>query len=177
MRRIAAAPSCSSSSPTNTCSGVFSRARRPTTASRWKGAQQDVLVCITGHIGQGYLESGVAQMMFTRDHGKDIGLSLDFLLTATDSTGAHGANTVTCKESSKYFGVSKMAAGPRPMTVTVKVEYADAATIRAACGKGFPKPKETFGSLPKGEPYVPTGYVKKGKFVIDLASRAVTPPN
>ena len=38
------------------------------------------------------------------------------------------------------------------MTVTVSVEYADAATIRTACGKGFPKPKETFGQLPKGEP-------------------------
>ena len=29
--------------------------------------QQDVLVCITGHIGQGYLEGGVAQMIFTRN--------------------------------------------------------------------------------------------------------------
>ena len=159
-------------------SGIFSRARRPTTASRCpESTQQDVLVCITGHVGQGYLEGGVAQMIFTRNYDKDIGISLDFLMTATDSTGAHGANTVACKASSKYFGVSKIAAGPRPMTVTVNVEYADAATIRTACGKGFPKPKETFGSLPKGERYVPDRYVKKGKFVIELATRAVTPPN
>ena len=65
---MAAARSCSNSSPTNMCSGVFSRARRPTTASTLpKSTQQDVLVCITGHIGQGYLESGVAQMIFNAE--------------------------------------------------------------------------------------------------------------
>jgi hypothetical protein len=140
-----------------------------------KDAQQDLLVCITGHIGQGILESGVAQFVFTRNFDKEISIALDFLMTAEDSTGAWGANTVTCKEGPKYFGVSKLAAGPRPMTVTVNVDYADAATIRAACGKKFPKPKETFGKLSKGEAYVPAGYAKKGKFVIDLGTRKVAP--
>jgi hypothetical protein len=136
---------------------------------------QDILVCITGHMGQGYLESGVAQVTFKGGAGKDIETSFDFLLNATDSIGAHGANTVTCKEGPKYFGVSKLAAGPRPMTVTVEVEYADAATIRAACGKKFPRPKETFGKLSKGEAYVPDGYAKKGKFIVDFATRKVAP--
>jgi hypothetical protein len=100
-----------------------------------KDTQQDLLVCITGHIGQGILESGVAQFVFTRSFEQQIGISPDFLMTAEDTTGAWGANTVACKESSKYFGVSKLAAGPRPMTVKVNADYADAATIRAACGK------------------------------------------
>ena len=132
-----------------------------------KNPQQDVLVCLTGHMGQGHLESGVAQFVFTRNYSREIGMSLDFLLTAEDSTGAYGANTVTCKEGQKYFGVAKLAAGPRPMTVTVDVDYADAATVRAACGKKFPKPKEVFGELAKGDAYVPAGYEKKAKFIID----------
>jgi hypothetical protein len=140
-----------------------------------KDAQQDLLVCITGHIGQGILESGVAQFVFTRNFDREIGIALDFLMTAEDTTGAWGANTVTCKEGPKYFGVSKLAAGSRPMTVTVNVDYADAATIRAACGKKSPKPKETFGKLAKGDAYVPAGYEKKAKFIIDLVTRKVTP--
>ena len=138
-----------------------------------KDRRQDLLVCITGHIGQGILESGVAQMVFTRDRGGEISLSHDFLLTAEDSTGAYGANTVTCKEPLKYFGISKLSAGPRPQTVAVKLGYADAGTIRTACGKGFPRPKKLFGKLSKGEAYVPPGYEKKGNFVIDLVTRKV----
>jgi hypothetical protein len=140
-----------------------------------KNTQQDLLVCITGHIGQGILESGVAQFVFTRNFDTEIGIAPDFLMTAEDTTGAWGANTVACKESSKYFGVSKLATGPRPMTVKVNADYADAATIRAACGKKFPRPKQTFGKLSKGEAYVPDGYAKKGKFVIDLVTRKVAP--
>lgn len=140
-----------------------------------KDTTQDILVCITGHMGQGFLESGVAQMIFTGTPGPELETSYDFLLNATDSTGAYGANTVTCKEGPKYFGLSKLAVGPRPMTVTAEVNYADAATIRAACGKKFPKPKETFGRLAKGDAYVPAGREKKAKFLIDLATRAATP--
>ena len=42
----------------------------------------------------------------------------DFLLRATDSTAAYGANVVTCKKKPpKYFELSKLAAGPRQETV------------------------------------------------------------
>ena len=41
--------------------------------------------------------------------------------------------------------------------------------------KGFPKPKETFGTLAKGDAYVPSGYEKKGRLVLDLATRKVLP--
>lgn len=143
--------------------------------TRPKGAQQDLLICLTGHMGQGVLESGVAQMVFTRDFSKGIGLSLDFLITAEDTFGAHGANTVDCKEASKYFGLSKLGAGPRPETVSVAIAYADGETIRTACGNGFPRPKETYGELAPGEAYVPRGYEKNGNFIIDLATRKIAP--
>lgn len=139
-----------------------------------KNARQDWLVCLTGHMGQGILEGGVAQMALTQDYSKDISISADFLLTSEDSNGAYGANVVTCKERSKYFEVSGIKPGPRPQTVSVKVSYADAATIRKACSKGFPRPKETYGTLSPGDAYVPTGYEKRGSFIIDLVTRKVT---
>ena len=140
-----------------------------------KSERQDWLVCLTGHMGQGILEGGVAQLALTQDYSKDISISADFLLTTENSTGAYGANVVTCKERSKYFEVSDIKPGPRPQTVTAKASYADAGTIKKACNKGFPKPKKVFGTLSKGEAFVPDGYEKHGTFVIDLVTRKVTP--
>jgi hypothetical protein len=141
-----------------------------------RNAMQDRLACLTGHMGQGILESGVAEMVFAQGFGKEIKLSLDFFLTAEDSVGAYGSNTVTCKEPQKYFGLSRLGAGPRPGTVTVDIAHADAATIKTACRKGgFPRPKEVFGKLDRGDAYVPEGFEKKGRFVIDMATRQVAP--
>jgi hypothetical protein len=140
-----------------------------------KGERQDQLACLTGHIGQGILESGVAQMVFTEGYSKDISIATDMLLTAEDSNGAFGANIVTCKEGPKYFALTDIKAGPQPQTVTVKAGYADADTIKKACSKGFPKPKQITGKLARGDAYVPEGYEKRGTFIIDLVTRKVTP--
>jgi len=139
--------------------------------------RQDYLVCLTGHMGQGNLESGVAQFVFTQDYGRAVSISPDFLLTAEDSSAAHGANVVTCKERQTYFELSDIKPGPRPQTVSVKASHADAETITTACGKGFPKPREVFGELSPGDAYVPDGYEKHGEFVIDLVTRKVEPKN
>jgi hypothetical protein len=138
-----------------------------------KGERQDQLACLTGHMGQGILESGVAQMVFTQDYNKDIRIATDMLLTAEDSRGAFGANVVTCKEGPKYFELTDIKAGPRPQTVSVKAGYADAETIKRACSKGFPKPKETFGKLARGDAYVSEGFEKRGTFIIDLVTHKV----
>jgi hypothetical protein len=140
-----------------------------------KDERQDWLVCLTGHMGQGILESGVARMAFTVDYDRHISIAPDFLLTAEDSSSAFGANVVTCKEPWKYFEVSHLRAGPRANTVSVDASYADAATIRTACGKGFPKPKETYGDLAPGDAYVPDGFEKNGTFTIDLLTRKAAP--
>src|SRR6185312_8030913 len=133
-----------------------------------KDARQDFLVCLAGHMGQGLLETGVAQIVFAQGAGTSIGLSVDMMLTAEDSIDAYGANVVTCRERLKYFELSKLAAGPRKDTVTVDASYADAETIETACGKGFAKPAQTFGELAPGDAYVPEGDEKSGKLVIDL---------
>jgi len=141
-----------------------------------RSEKQDSLVCLTGHMGQGYLEGGVAQMLFARDYGKGIGIKYDFLLRATDSTGASGSNVVTCKKKPpKYFELSKLGAGPRKETVAFDAAWADAEILKTACGKGFPRPKEVFGTLAKGDAYVPLGFEKKGRIIIDLATRKVLP--
>lgn len=139
------------------------------------GPDKDRLVCLTGHMGQGHLETGVAEMLFPQDFSRGINLSFDFLADADDATNDHGANTVDCKESEKYFDLSKLAPGPQRDTVLVDIAYADAETIKTACAGGLPKPKETFGELPEGEAFVPAGYEKKGRFVIDLRTRKVVP--
>ena len=101
---------------------------------------------------------------------------MDALLSAEDSEGAYGANTVTCKSDQfKVFDIENLAAGPRPKTVTVEATYADAAVIKTACGKGFPRPPEALGDLPPGDAYVAEGHGKRGKLVIDLATRKVVP--
>jgi hypothetical protein len=43
-----------------------------------RSEKQDSLVCLTGHMGQGYLEGGVAQMLFARDYGKGVASSTIF---------------------------------------------------------------------------------------------------
>jgi hypothetical protein len=141
-----------------------------------RGEKQDSLVCLTGHMGQGYLEGGVAQLLFARDYGKGVGIKYDFLLRATDSTGATGANVVTCKKKPPaYFELTKIAAGPRKDTVAFDATWADADVFETACGKGFPKPTEVFGTLAGGDAYVPAGFEKKARVVIDLATRKVAP--
>lgn len=139
-----------------------------------RNEKQDRLICITGHIGQGHLESGVAEMVFTRDFSKAIDVSLNYFVTGEDAVGAYGANVVECMEASKYFGFAKLGAGPARDTVTVEIAHADKETIGTACGKGFAKPKQTFGELGAGEAYVPQGFEKKARFVVDLTtSKAV----
>lgn len=141
-----------------------------------RGAQRDILVCLTGFMGQGVIEGGVAQMVFTHEYDGRIKITHDFLMTTEDTTSAWGANVVTCKEPPpKYFGVSKLSAGPGPNAVTVTLAYAGAATMRTACGAGFPKPKETYGDLAPGDAYVPEGSEESGRFVIDLETRQVLP--
>jgi hypothetical protein len=133
---------------------------------------QDMLVCLTGHMGQGIMETGVALMNFAPS-AKGIVLSMDMLLRAEDSTGAFGANTVTCKaRPPKYVELDKLKAGP--MTVSLNASWADAETFRTACGKGFPRPKEAIGELVPGDAWVPDDRMKRGKVVVDLATRKAT---
>jgi hypothetical protein len=134
---------------------------------------RDRLVCLTGHMGQGHLESGLAEIVFSQDTARAIELVFDVFVTAEDSSGAYGSNTVSCKKRSQYFSLSKLGAGPWPDTVAVTIDYADAATIKTACRRGFPRPKEVFGKLARGEAYVPEGYEKQGRFVVDLVTRKV----
>ena len=77
-----------------------------------RNEKQDRLICITGHLGQGHLESGVAEMVFTQDFSKTIDVSLNYFVRAEDATGAYGSNVVECKETSIYFSLAKLGAGP-----------------------------------------------------------------
>jgi hypothetical protein len=140
-----------------------------------RNEKQDRLICITGHSGQGHLESGVAEMVFSQNFSKAINVSLNYFVRAEDATGAYGANVVDCKETSVYFSLAKLGAGPGPDTVAVDIAHADKDTIETACQKGFPRPKEISGEPGPGEAYVPPGQEKKARFVIDLTTSKAVP--
>src|ERR1700759_1275152 len=134
------------------------------------------MVCLTGHMGKGIIDTGVALMNFAVDAGGGIRVSTEMLLRAEDSTGAFGANTVTCKaRPPKYFELDKLKAGPRPMTVSVDASWADDETVRVACGKGFSRPTDAIGDLAPGDAWVSDDRIKRGKILLDLAARKVTP--
>ncbi|BAM91336.1 exported hypothetical protein [Bradyrhizobium oligotrophicum S58] len=136
---------------------------------------QDVLVCLTGWMGQGVIESSVARIVFDSGSDGSFNLSYDVLLQAEDTTSAYLTNFVRCSEQLKYFDLSKLAVGPSPGTVVAGVSYADRETIETACGKGFPKPNKDAEDMREpaaGEGSVPKDYAKTGSVVIDIASRA-----
>ena len=60
------------------------------------------------------------------------------------------------------------------MTVSLEASWADAETVRTACGKGFPKPAEAIGDPVPGDAWLPDDRIKRGKVVLDLATRKVT---
>lgn len=136
---------------------------------------QDRLICVTGYMGQGLIESGVAEMVFTRDFSRTIAVSRNYFVTAEDATNACGTNIVECKEPSKYFGISRPGPGPQRDTVAVDIDHADKETIETACTKGFPLPKEISRELIAGEAYVPPGHEKKARFVIALLTSRAAP--
>lgn len=140
-----------------------------------RNEKQDRLICITGHMGQGVVESGVAEMVFTRDFGRTIVPSLNFFVTGEDTVGAYGSNLVECMAISKFFGFARLRAGPGRETVAVDIAHADTDTIQSACSKRLPQPKETYRDLGDGEAYVPKGYEKTAGFVIDLTTSKVVP--
>ena len=140
-----------------------------------KDDQQNFLVCLGGHMGQGVQASWVELMQFKPDAGGRISLAPEILMTAEDTNGAYGSNVVTCTERMKYFEASKLAAGPKPATVIVDASYADAELIAKACNKSFPKPEEAFGDLQPGDAFMASGREKEGKFVIDLVTRKIAP--
>ena len=126
-------------------------------------------------MGQGIMETGVALMKFTAPARKASGFRWTCCCAPRSSTGAFGANTVTCKERPpRYFELDKLKAGPRPMTVSVEASWADAETFRTACGKGFARPPEAIGELVPGDAWMPDDRIKRGTVVIDLATRKVT---
>lgn len=138
-----------------------------------KGTRQDRLICTTGYMGQGHLETTVSEVVFTQDFSRDVKTSLDVLATASDDSGAYGANTVECKGTLKLFDLSSPKPGPAPDTVLVVASYADTNVIRKACAPGAKPPKEALGPAQLGEAYVDDGDILKGRFIIDLATRRI----
>jgi hypothetical protein len=117
-----------------------------------RNGKQDRLICITGHLGQGHLESGVAEMVFTRDFSKTIDVSLNYFVRAEDATGAYGSNVVDCKETSVYFGLAKLGAGPGAIPSPSISPTPTRIRSRPHARKVFPARRRSLASLDPARP-------------------------
>ena len=99
----------------------------------------------------------------------------EFTVTLTDA-GANKIGVIKAVREVTNLGLkeAKDLVDGAPKTVKEGVSKADAETIKTACSKGFPKPKEVFGDLVPGDAYVPEGHEKHGKVTIDLATKKVS---
>ena len=116
-----------------------------------RNGKQDRLICITGHLGQAISIRRRGNGVH-RDFSKTIDVSLNYFVRAEDATGAYGSNVVDCKETSVYFGLAKLGAGPGRDTVAVDIAHADQDTIQTACTKGFPARRRSLASLDPARP-------------------------
>jgi Caspase domain len=139
--------------------------------------KQDRLVCQSGGMGQGHMESTVVEVVFTQDAGKKTNLNFDTLVSAEDSTGAYGVNAVDCKATAEYFEISKIGVGPQSDTLSLEIRYADIATIRQACRSGSPTPSGALGTPPAGFAFISPAVERTSRFIFDLRSRELTPEN
>ena len=99
--------------------------------------------CLTGHIGQGILEGGVAQIALTQDYSKDISISTRTSCSRPKIPPAPMAPMSSpARKARKYFELSEIKAGPRPQTVTVKAEICRRGDDQEGLWQEFPKPKE-----------------------------------
>jgi hypothetical protein len=140
-------------------------------ASIPRGPRQERLICLTGHMGQGQLEATVSEVVFRRRVPASIRTSLDILLTATDTEGAYGVNTVACNATRILFGLSNIERGPTADTVLVSATYADREAIQQACRPGAPRPQEAIGDLGPGEAFIDSKAVKEGRFLLNLGTK------
>jgi hypothetical protein len=113
----------------------------------------------------------LVEVVFTQDFSRKLGTASDVLVTATDSTGAWGANRVECEATSKLFSVSSPEPGPASNTVLVQARYADADLIRKACAPGRTPPTDVVGPAPSGEAWINEDEIQEGQFIMDLATR------
>lgn len=136
----------------------------------------DRLFCITGALGQGYLESRLAELKFARVPDADLGLDFDFYVEAQDSEGAYTANVVDCRKPLlRYFSLSDLKRGPALDTLSIEIAYADAALTRAACAGRLRLGREIDRRLlPKGHAFVPSGQEKTARFILDLRTRKLS---
>jgi hypothetical protein len=134
---------------------------------------QDRLFCASSSSGQGHVSTSIGEVKFSLDFQKDVTTSFDSLIGAEESSAAYGAHAVECKKRFAWVDVSKPRRGPAPGSILLNASFVDGAAIRLACGRNDPRIKGAIGTPPPGYAFVHERNVKKGRFIIDLATRQI----
>lgn len=137
---------------------------------------RDRLFCSAGGMGQGYLETGIFEVLLKRAKGGAVDISTVKLISAVDSVGALGANLINCRKGPQIFSVGSPKAGKSIGTIIFEAEYADDAVIRKTCAPNAVPPKELVDGAARaklGEAFIGKGDIKKGYFALNIATRHV----
>jgi hypothetical protein len=136
----------------------------------------DRLVCIGSWMDQaGYETEMLGEVVFKKDQAGAIATSLDELLSARRSESARGANAVECDEPAAYFSFADITRGPMPETIAFNTVYADKPLIDKLCDRLEQNVRPGLAPLMENEAYIAPGQAKTGRFIYDLAKRAVVP--
>lgn len=139
------------------------------------GIGGDRLICIGSWVDQGYETEILGEVVFKQEKTGAVAASFDELLSAARSEGARGADALECDKQAAYFGIADVARGPAPETIAFDAIYADKPLIDKLCDRLELNVRPGFAPLMENEAYIARGEAKTGRFVYDLAKRAIVP--
>jgi len=140
------------------------------------GNDQDKLFCSAGSMFQGYIETGIFEVLLRRSIDGAIEIDTINLISAVDSFGALGANLVKCNKDLNLVSIGSAKAGKSVGTIIFEGEYVDNAAVRKACALNADPPKELVeGTVPakSGEAFVAEADIKKDAFVLNIVTQQV----
>jgi hypothetical protein len=135
----------------------------------------DRLVCTGSWADQGYETELLGEVVFNKDQGGAVAASFEELLAAARSEGARGADAVECDKEAAYFSFADVTRGPAPETIAFNAVYADKPLIDRLCDRLEQNVRPGMAPLMENEAYIARGEAKTGRFVYDLAKRAIVP--
>jgi hypothetical protein len=137
--------------------------------------ENDKLVCILSHNGQGEAMSVVSEFVFAEFSPKEIRVSYNHLATASSNSAAYGLNRVYCggDEAAVNLGLSKLGPGPTAGTVSAELEYADSALLKMVCASAGSAPDGAVVPGSPGNAFIPQGAEMHHRIVVSLKDRSM----
>jgi hypothetical protein len=141
--------------------------------------EYDRLVCILSFNGQGQVDSSISELVFARQTSKGILISYNHFAHASSNSAAYGLDRVACDRNGDVENLawSKLGPGPTAGTITAELEYADAATVEAACASVGSATNEALVPGSARNAFLLQGAERHRRIVVDLMNRGMVSMN